>query len=396
MIRLFQFSKFGLIVAVTYVLLLISFRLTLPFGDEPDFTVRAFELTKREWPIWTLYSWVPGLLGSLETTSACKIEAGVFTLVAYIDHTSCSQDTGQLLLRSVLTLLVVYPLMMFIAWRRLGIEILRRFVNEQPKELNARLDALSLSLLVPGMIYYLSLLSHEQLTLVISLFIFPFWGNLVVVFTLVAMVASLDAGNAAVVAGFIVIHQILSRLIKRVGAKFTIIIALVSLALINLLPNELMAYIGYISILEDRVEAISSLDGSLENIREKYPVILRSFIAFMTFFLGTPAGVKVIPVYILAFVAVAIGGLRIRHQYKMAVVYIGQYDSTRLVLAASALYTIFFFTFLLPGYANGKYYIFLMPFFVYLFLEIFSKWSIYCLLACSSALVPLALILYRL
>jgi hypothetical protein len=395
-IRLSHISSLGFVVAVTFILLLLSFRLTLPFGDEPDFTVRAIELTEIAWPAWSLYSWVPGLLESLETSSECVIEATPLSLVAHIDHASCTQNLDQVLLRCVLTLLVMCPLMLLIVWRGLGMMILKKTVTASLTELRARLDAIALSLLIPGMIYYVSVLSHEQFTLVISLFIFLFWGNLAVVFTLIALVASIDMGNAAVIACFVVVHQITSIATKQLAAKVTLVIGLGFLALVSYIGNELISYVGVIPLLEDRSNAIyGAVTTDDENLRNKFPVALRPVITFMTFFLSTPAGIKVIPIYVLVCVYLVVGALRLRHRYKMTKLHADELNSYWLVLGVSALYTMVLFIFLVPGYANGKYYVFLLPFIVKLALQVFSNWSIYRFLTCSSVLIPLAMVLFR-
>jgi hypothetical protein len=396
-IRLLHFSRLGIVVVATFILLLLSFRLTLPFGDEPDFTVRAAELTEIEWPAWTLYSWVPGLLKSLKTTSECVIGASPMSLVAHIDHASCSENLVQVLLRCILTLLVLFPLLLLIVWRGLGMLILKKTIDSSAMELRARLDAVALSLLIPGMIYYLSLLSHEQFTLVISLFIFLFWSNWTVVLILLSLVAFIDMGNAVVIACFIVVQYISRISINRLGLKFTLIIGIFILLLINFIENELISLAGMISLLEDRSNAISVAATTIyEDLRDKFPIVLRPVITFMTFFFSTPSGIKVVPIYFIACLFIFIAILRLRVLYSVSKNSNKDIDAYWLGLVVSGIYTIILLIFILPGYANGKYYVFLLPFMTKLVMEIFSTWTIYRFLACISLLVPISLILFRL
>ena len=161
------FSLFGLSVALAFCILALAYRVTLPFGDEPDFTVRALELVEVEFPAWTPYYWLSGWLQHLNVFSSCIVIASPTEVLAQIDGASCGEGMSQVLGRTLLMVLLASPVLLVVAWRGVGLAVLRATVKGQSAELNQRIDALGLSLLVPGMIFYLGLLSHEQLTLLI-------------------------------------------------------------------------------------------------------------------------------------------------------------------------------------------------------------------------------------
>ena len=134
-----------------------------------------------------------------------------------------------------------------------------------------------------------------------------------------------------------------------------------------------------------KVEAISNSFNNSE-LLTKYPVFLRPVITFMTFVFMTPAGIKVPLMYILFGLFTLILSLK---------VFKSRNDNID-IFWFTPMSIILFFTFIFPTYANAKYYIFMMPFFVYAALGYYSRKSILILFCFSSVFVFLSLIMYRL
>ncbi len=382
---LYRFSRFGLRITLAFCMLALAFRWTLPFGDEPDFTVRAVELVEVEFPAWTPYYWLSGELQHLNVFSSCAIMASPTELLAQIDGASCGEGMGQVLGRTVLMVLLASPVLLVVAWRGVGLAALRATVKGQSYELNQRLDALGLSLLVPGMIFYFGLLSHEQLTLLISLFVFFFWGNWFIVAGLLALIGSLDLGNAVIVAAFLVVHAIITWAVAKLGLKWATVLVGGLLASAYVSGAEGLTYIRYLSLLESKADAIlqKSLDA---DFFDKYPLILRPVITFMTGIFMTPSGVKIFPLYVVYGVGLLVMLNRLRKIH-------GAGPLLSSMLSVST--TIMFFSFLLPDYANAKYYIFLAPFILYAALTVFSREWVLAILIGTAWMVPLGLLMFR-
>ena len=379
------FSLFGLSVALAFCILALAYRVTLPFGDEPDFTVRALELVEVEFPAWTPYYWLSGWLQHLNVFSSCIVIASPTEVLAQIDGASCGEGMSQVLGRTLLMVLLASPVLLVVAWRGVGLAVLRATVKGQSAELNQRIDALGLSLLVPGMIFYLGLLSHEQLTLLISLFVFFFWGNWFIVMGLLALIGSLDLGNAVIVVAFLVIHAVISGAVAMLGLKWATVMVGGVLASVYVSGVEGLTYIHYLFLLESKADAI--LQKSLgADFFDKYPLILRPVITFMTGIFMTPSGVKVFPLYVVYGVGLLVMINRLRKSHGA-----GPLLSAML----SVITTIMFFTFMLPDYANAKYYIFLAPFILYSALTVFSRKWVFATMVSMAWMVPLGMLAFR-
>lgn len=382
---LYSFSLFGLRIVLAFCVLVLAFRGTLPFGDEPDFEVRAVELVENEFPAWTPYHWLSGSLQRLDVRSNCVVMATPTAITARIYGDRCSEETGQILGRSLLMILLVSPVLIVVAWRGLARAVLIATVKEKPSSLNQRIDALGLSLLMPGMIFYLGLLSHEQLTLLISLFVFFFWGSWLIVASLLALIWSLDMGNAVVVATFAIIYMVTTKLANRLGFKWATL--MVGLLLLSAYVSgvEGLTYLQHVPLLEPKVTAILHKAVNAD-FHDKYPVILRPLVTLLTGIFMTPSGVKILPLY--AVYGVGLIAMVTRLRLRLG-------TEPDLILLLSVLTTIMLFTFLMPDYANAKYYIFLAPFVVQAALTVFSRAWVFGVLVSTAWMVPFGLMIFR-
>jgi hypothetical protein len=384
---LYSFSRFGVRIVFAFCMLALAFRATLPFGDEPDFTVRAVELIENDFPAWTPYYWLSSRLQHLNVINNCAIVASPTGVMAHIDAVSCEEGVGQVLGRTLFMILLVSPVLLLVAWRGLGLRILTATVKGALDDLNRRIDALGLSLLLPGMVYYLGLLSHEQLTLLLSLFIFFFWGNWLIVVGLLGLIASLDLGNAVIVAAFLTINIGITWAIAILGIKRTSVLLGGFLVYVYFNGVDGLKYISYFPPLESKVKAILE-DFSDTDYFDKYTLILRPVITFMTGIFMTPSGVKIFPLFVIYGIALLLMLNRLTFNDKHG-------KSPYIPALLSAVFTIMFFSFLLPNYANAKYYIFVTPFILHSALTVFTRRSIFVALFGTALTVPLGLLLFR-
>jgi len=399
-----RFSRYGLYCVLSFFIWTVLLRVVLPFGDEPDFGVRAIELVEGYHPFWVPYHWLGELLNELQVESHCEVHASQTTIFGYIESTYCKQGFEQIFYRVVITLACCAPLFFVVVHRRALHKVLQVFrLRLKANELNERLDALGISLLIPGMIYYLGLLSHEQFTLVISLFISVVWGNWILVLGLATFTSVLDLGNGAVIFGFLAIYFFVSLIWKSFGLKGLVIFIIGGGVSAIIVSHEFMKHVQVLPLLMERAEAIY-VKSLTADFLEKYPIVLRPVITFITGVFMTPTGIKAAPVQLMFAVAIAVGLVRLRKrlQQKMKLVatesnqsqqLTGDISGARLMPFAAALTTIIFFTFMLPDYANAKYYMFLAPFLVLPFMLVFGRRSLHLFMnvSCAVVLVFLAL-----
>lgn len=363
-----------------FLIISLAYRFLLPFGDEPDFTVRAVELQMIN-SIWSPYYWLSGLIQDIDIISECKVNATPLSLSAQIDHATCSEPVWQVLTRWLVTLYIALPLI-----------VLLFIKNNKNASDSHRKTALSLTLIFPGFVYYLGLFSHEQLTLMLSVLVFLFLKNRIIVGLLLLLILSIDVGNGIIVLFFIVSLILYRKVFLAYHWKGVIIASFSQILLVLFLGYTVLMYTSSFDLIADKSQAMYELleQGDLV---DKYPILLRPIITFMTFLMFTPFFVKVPLVYIITGV---IGVAVIYKIIRYSLVNHSIEKHASLLEMYVALLVIVSFVFMFPNYSNAKYYMFLLPFIIMPFVEFLDKFKIQFFLLNLNILTILHLIYFRL
>ena len=383
-----RISKFGLQSTLIFIVLTFIGRLLFPIQDEPDWTQQASYVLFGEHPIWSPYYIFSEWFNYLDINeSRCEVDAGALSLWATISA-SCSDGLIQIIIRWIVTLIILSPMFLIIIFRRWFIKFANTFnLKLSEKEWNLRINSLAISMIFPGMVYYLGVLSLEQLHLAVALYIFLFWGFWLPILGLSAILFYIDFGNSMIIFVFVLL-MILFTMIRQLNRTwfFLGLLSLISFALI--FDHHLLEALLQFDFLPDKFLFKSQSIVNSYNISDlltKYPVLLRPVITLMTFVFYTPSGIKVPLLYILFGFFILILSLKALQSRN------GNIEIFWFVPMAIIL----FFTFFFPTYVNAKYYIFMMPFFVYAALRFYSRKSIFFLFSFSSFFVFLSLIIYR-
>lgn len=381
-------SRYGLYCTLAFIFWTVLMRFVLPFGDEPDFTVRAVELVEEDGhPLWVPYYWMGGLLNELQVESACEPDASPISIWGHIDSGACTEPLEQIIIRVAVVLLCSAPLLWVIVYRRTLHRLLRVVgLRVEASELNERLDALGTTLLIPGMVYYLGLLSHEQFTLVVSLLISVVWGSWSLVLGLAAFTMSLDLGNGVIVFSFLALYVVIAVIWRLSGFKGVgiFLFGLATLAIVG--GYELLNYVQLVPFLANKAEAIF-VKSLTAGFLDKYPTALRPAITYITGIFMTPSGIKAVPVQLMFAAAITVGLWRLFSRLQRTTTVPSEADvsltprpsqiarATQLLPTIAALTTVLSFSLLLPDYANAKYYMFLAPFFARPLLMVYGRQS---------------------
>ena len=381
-------SRHGFLCVLAFSFWTVLLRLVLPFGDEPDFTVRAIELvdSKNHSP-WSPYYWMINLLDGIKVESFCQPAASPATILGTIDSPTCTEPIEQVALRVGLTLVCSAPLLLIVVYRHATLKILAALgFRLKSTELSERLDALGTSLVIPGMIYYLGLLSHEQFSLSISLLISVVWGYWPLVIILATYTMALDIGNGAVVFAFLSIYIFINSTYRLLGSNGLTLLLIGAIFLFLVGGYDLLGYIQFLPILSDKAEAIY-IKSLTADFLEKYPIIFRPIITYITAIFMTPTGIKAAPVQLMFAIAISIGIYRLRVNWqgkprsspamatKQRQSRLLEIGGTKFLTMIAALTTIVLLSLMLPDYANAKYYMFLTPFIMLPFMAVFERRS---------------------
>lgn len=377
-----RISRYGFYCVLAFLFWTVLFRLALPFGDEPDFTVRAVELIEyKEHPPWVPYHWMSGLLNEIKVQSYCEPDASPSVIFGHIDSVTCTESIEQIIFRIFLTVICTAPMLWIIIYRNAAHKMLRLLgLRLKITELNERLDALGTALLIPGMIYYLGLLSYEQFSLVISLLVSVVWGNWFLVLLLTLYTLLIDIGNGTIILAFLAVYILVLFFYRSMGLK-GLIVLLIGVPVFFLVGSyDLLGYVQALTILSGKAEAIY-LKSLTAEFLEKYPVFLRPVITYITATFMTPSGIKAAPVQLMFAVVGIIGINRLRKSFRKetSLVSVGKESrlidlgTMQLLTMIAALTTIVCIGLMLPDYANAKYYMFLAPFILLPFMSVFNR-----------------------
>ncbi|MES2826456.1 MAG: hypothetical protein V4732_22905 [Pseudomonadota bacterium] len=381
---------------VTFIALSFVFRFLFPFGDEPDFTYRIEDLLAIDDDSWSLYGFLNFLLSDLQLNSSCIINAEPFSLWARIDS-ACVESFAGVVYRTILMLFIIAPLFFVIVFPRsviLFFQILK--VKFDKQVLSQRLTAVGVSLLFPGMLYSMGVLAQEQLTLMLSLLIFVLWDSLILVGCCIALIMLVDVGNSLVVVTFVLSAIFYAWLAKKLSLKIVFSLMIVQILGAYAIGFSALSLLTSVPLLAPKAQLMmDALSGS--DLIDKYPVILRPVITYMSFVFFTPAYIKVPILYVLVAFGVIHMTFRCVTKYSQYQLHTARSISIlkgNIVMCLVAISTILSFVFIFPTYGNAKYYIFMLPFIFNLSLNVYSKKTIIKFVLCLNFILLSFLVMY--
>lgn len=369
-ILLTDISKFSLICSFLFIFFTIFARFILPFGDEPDFNFRLYDLLDSDDSIFSPYFYVKDFLSTFAGMNLCPIHSTATSLWAHIDFTHCRESIMQIIGRIFLTILIFFPVLFFICFRGFSYFIVNIFCKNKFSEIvfNKKLDAVSIALIFPSFIYLSGILAQEQLLLSLAIIMIIFIENWFIIVFLLGIMASIDVGNTTVYLTFCLIYYFLKYIDKNFGRKYVLIFSFSIVIFAFVVGGLILNYVSEFSLLADRAEA---MQYKIENaFVDKYPKYVRPLITFSSAVFMSSESIKVIILYIILLPSLFFGYL------KLSKISNDDYASFFKLQAIISLTTILFFIFLFPDYSYVKYYIFLLPLFISIFLVVYSKFKV--------------------
>jgi hypothetical protein len=398
-------SQFGSICVLLFIGLSFVGRFLFPFGDEPDFEVRSLGVVSSDdHPWWSPYAIFHKIYAGFDRNGICEIQSTPFSLWAHIPG-ACGEDLQQILSRFALTVLVALPLMAVLVFPKFFVSIIdpkcRRLT---PGEWTLRLDAVALTLLLPSVVMSLGVFAEEQLVVGLSLLLLLTLPRPICVALLLFLIFSLDMGNGVVVLTAVLATMANRFIARKFGWRTLLAVVAAQLAVVLVVGFIFIDVFSSVGFLADKVSGMVSVLSDGDGQAEKYPVIFRPVITFMTAVFMTSESVKVIPLYLVFGTVAWTGAARFRRlEHSMVESPYGffrrrgvaGFDECRLLLL-TAIHVVLLFVFLLPTYSNAKYYLFLLPFIVVSALQVYSRNTIRLLFVSSSVAVFVFLVFYRL
>ena len=347
-----------LTVAFVYLILIVTYRFLLPFGDEADYVVRVSMLNALE--KFNFYS----LFISDINTNFCVNNSMVITdIYPDIDYKFCDEGLYQIIARIFVTYLIFSPIFVVL--------ILISYIAKN-KEFKQRSYVLLLSLLFPGLLYYTSVVSLEQITLMLSMLIVLFLESYIIASILLPLILYIDTGNGVIVLVFLAFNYLLSIISNRYvkNIKIIVILYLIFIYFANLLVLELATSIPYLSgIASAEYEYYGIGEGNY--VYSNYPLLGRPIITFLSSVFMTPWFVYSLTAFAIFIYMLYTAIVKAKSYYKFS-----EITTTEVNLLATIL-TVFTCVFMLPGHANAKYYIFMFPIFIVWLIKMIGLKKVY-------------------
>jgi hypothetical protein len=367
-------SKKSLQIILTYIVLASIYRFLLPFGDEPDFPYRLNQILEKQHLFYSPYYYFQNILKSLNWNSDEYFLKNIFRLGVLIFSLS--------------------PLFLILLFKKQFINKMIFYDNKILYiEWSRRIDALSLTLLFPSILFYLGVLAEEHFILILSLYIFLFWNFKKIVMLLLLLMSLIDIGNFYVVLVFIFL-VIYFKYINKFGSRIMIYNMFIFILIAYFLGLELINYISMIPIFEEKASFIyDQYTTTYAAISTKYPSFIRPFFTIMSGVFWLPSNFFVFylyPFYFLILFYLNIKSLGLINKENISV---DVKNNLRLFLSSMS------FIFIAPLVANGfsvaKYYVFLIPFILIISLYFFRFRSIFYFLVVSNFLIFLQLLFIK-
>jgi len=352
-------SKLGAVVSLFFIILLLFGRITFPFGDEPDFQTRVERLADLDKNSLNILGYFD-FYEEIEANNDCEIITSYLNPHSYISQECYDLNLHYFGKRVSFSLFSLSPLILFLIFNKKIYRWSRSYKNIPSSEWNKRISSLSLTLLLPSVIYILGFLTKEIIVSILSFFIFIFWGRKFIILFFLLAIYYLDNGNGLVVAFFSIILFFNGYLEKYRNKKvlilgFTIPIVIIfcfGQSILEILSSEL----NYVKLSEIYLTLHT---GYYHN---NYPLILRPIFTFLSLIFISAGGLKSILLFMIFFIFMIMASVRL----------VNKRDSIHsLVYFLSATETIILITLMIPTHAYSKYYIFLIPFFVYPLLQVY-------------------------
>lgn len=340
------------------ILTIILFRILLPFGDEPDFIFRAPRFIDGNLPTLAYYILSPiyYLFSDFELHNNCIVTPVLPGF--YYELSNCSNDIYGVFSRVIYSLYLLFVLLIII-------------FTSKNENYNLKSSVIIASFF-SGTIYYMGVLSYEGISIILSMLVVFYIKNRITSFILVVAVLSLDLGDGIVVLAFFTLYNSFVFFTDSHRKTALLTCTLVFLSLI--LGLAFIEIISNISLFSSKANSLLDVKDDIIERSNKYPILLRPIITYISSIMYTPRGVfSFLSIFILSlflFLAVVKRKFRIFFTTGDPFVYHLFYSSVSLVLCL---------VFILPTYANAKYFIFILPSIIYPFLTFYGFKKIFIL-----------------
>ena len=388
-------SRNALIPVLCFLLAVLTLRVFLPVIDEPDFKERISRiLTLKTEFVSPAASFVSHEMkeAGIDVWLSCGLDYSMPSLTQKLES-RCADHSGSLFLpRFLFVFLSSFPLLLVLAFRERLENLLGGSNLLNRCEYRKRLDAITLSIFMPSTLYFLGLFSFETVFMASSLLILLSVNKLSIFILLISFLALHDIQNVIVLLLFISLIKFFNSkyILTNRWIAYAVGVILVGVAYFH---GDSIRNLYYLFSNDSKIlQIVQVMD---EQGEDKYHVLLRPGITLLSLIFMTAHGFKAWSAFgfIFGFVSCWVINTFIQKVR-------GEADISKQSFAEKSLIRIepwtiplaivsftWFICVMLPTYAFGKYYLFLLPFCFYFINSFFSRKMVFFGLILTNLLV---------
>jgi hypothetical protein len=348
-----MFKKNNIKLFIIFYIILFVARFILPYGDEPDFDFRVFEL---------LYS-------EKNEINPYKLFDGIFNEFDWLSYEGTQVPVEMNFFRIHFTFFFVLILV------TIGF-YLSKFNNKNINQTDSinNLEALLLSLIFPSVWFHLGVLAEEQYILALFLISILFRNSIIGLLLLGILAWPVDIGNTIVYCSFLMLFIFYFVILKYMGIKVAALVGFIIIILSAVVGMNLLELISIVPVIGEKAAHIYEQYTNVYDINDKYPIYYRPIITFLSIIFMLPISKMLFfPTYILFTFAMIL----IYRRARIVKFVPNRQDLIDYAYFFSALNLLISFPLILPGFSNAKYYVFVIPFLVVFVLRYFKSRKIY-------------------
>ena len=231
-----------------------------------------------------------------------------------------------------------------------------------------------ISILFPSVWFHIGVLAEEQFTLLLALITIFFRKSWTILSLIGFWIASIDLGNFILFLIFYLTYLFYQLLLEQKGYKITFYALLVLISISLYIKMDILKYLEIVPVIGEKAKLIYDHYTEIYSINDKYPLVLRPLITLLSLIFLLPNSKTLFPfTYLFTFVFL------FKYIFpKKRIHRIAEKNRSNPNFKIDYCYSITGITMILcipiiiPGFSNGKYYIFLIPYF-FLFANYFTK-----------------------
>lgn len=326
----------------------------------------------------------------------CTIEKKPYSFYSKI-NIECINSYSEIFKRFLIALFSSLPILFFLIFYKKIYYFVNAINKLSLSNYKRDTEIIGLSILFPSVIFYLGILSNEAFVLSLSLLLFVFRFNNLILSLLIFTILLIDVGSAIICALYFLFIKLFLFFFNNKKIYNIIFYLLISLIIVFLFRKYFITFLDYIPILSSWTKEIHSY-MELSQLDKKYPIILRPIITYFGLIFMLPSMTKVIILYfIFAFFLILYFNKSFKFFYgKKLVCNKIDKSSENFILFFLSLFFIICCIFLYPPLAFAKYYVFLIPFFLNSIIDFYKISKICLLLVFSNLVIFIHLLIFRL